>query len=119
MKFTPLVFKYARSPQNVDKVPPREISRLSLKNRVSGSSKDNMDNKCLYEMSLLFKCWADNKFNDQQCAQETQALNQCYKNYVSFASNQRELKKIDIPTPNAKSFTNKQITHILRMYPTV
>ncbi|CAL7936499.1 unnamed protein product [Xylocopa violacea] len=82
MRHTLMYLKNARSPQNVDKVPIKEVIPLSLKNRVSGGMRNTMESKCLYEISLLFKCWTENEFSDKVCKKQIENLNTCVLNYT-------------------------------------
>ncbi|XP_031368788.1 coiled-coil-helix-coiled-coil-helix domain-containing protein 1 [Apis dorsata] len=122
MRLNIIYFKsrhHAKAPQNEKKVPFKEIIPLSLKNSVKGSSKNVIENKCLFEMSLLFGCWKENTFNDKICEKFTQNLNDCYKKYLKNSVIQKKLREIDVPAPDSKILTNKQITYLLRMYPNI
>ncbi|KOC61258.1 Coiled-coil-helix-coiled-coil-helix domain-containing protein 1 [Habropoda laboriosa] len=122
MRLNLVYFKYkhhAKSPQNPEKVPFKEVTSLSLRNYVVGEGSKTLENKCLYEMSLLFRCWKENHFNDSICANHMQKLDNCYKNYMKTAAESKKLKQIEIPSPSAKSYTSKQINYMLRMYPNV
>lgn len=77
------------------------------------------EDKCLFEISLLFKCWKDNEFNQKNCQAIVTKLQECYAKYLKNTAAAKELQKIDIPAPGATSFTNKQINYLLRTYPTV
>lgn len=70
-------------------------------------------------MSLLFGCWKENTFNDKICEKFTQNLNDCYKKYLKNSVIQKKLREIDVPAPDSKILTNKQITYLLRMYPNI
>lgn len=78
-----------------------------------------LEDKCLYEMTLLFGCWKKSDFKDSACDKEIKNLYTCYNNYMKNAVTHKELQKIEIPAPNAKNLTSKQVTYLLRMYPTI
>ncbi|XP_012175765.1 coiled-coil-helix-coiled-coil-helix domain-containing protein 1 isoform X2 [Bombus terrestris] len=108
-----------RAAQNVNKVPFYEVMPLELKNRVSGGTVKTLEDKCLYEMTLLFGCWKKGDFEDGTCNNEVKNLYECYNKYMKSAAVNKELQRIEVPAPNAKNLTSKQITYLLRMYPTI
>ncbi|XP_017888520.1 uncharacterized protein LOC108629991 [Ceratina calcarata] len=108
-----------RRAQNPNTIPIRQMLPLRLKDKVVESGRNSMEGKCLFEMSLLFKCWEDNDFNDTMCGQYMKNLQQCYQNYMTTTAVRKEQQKIDIPTPNAKNLSTRQISYLLRKYPTV
>lgn len=77
------------------------------------------EHNCLFEMSLLFGCWKENTIDSKICEKFVQNLNECYKNYLKNITTQKKLREVDIPTPNSKILTTKQITYLLHMYPNV
>ncbi|KAG6804413.1 hypothetical protein HZU73_00335 [Apis mellifera caucasica] len=122
MRLNIIYFKsrhHAKAAQNEKKVPFKEVSSLHLKDSVKGGSKNNIENKCLFEMSLLFGCWKENAFNNKVCEKFIQNLNNCHKKYLETSVIQKKLRAIDVPTPDSKTLTNKQITYLLRMYPNI
>ncbi|XP_071862970.1 uncharacterized protein [Bombus fervidus] len=108
-----------RAAQNVDRVPFNEVMPLKLKNRVCGGKMKTLEDKCLYEMTLLFGCWKENNFEDSKCNKEMGNLYGCYNRYMKNSATYKELQRVEVPTPNTKNLTSKQITYLLRMYPTV
>lgn len=78
-----------------------------------------LEDKCLYEMTLIFRCWKENGFESGICDKEMKNLYVCYNKYMKNAAIHKELQKIEIPAPNAKTLTSKQVSYFLRMYPTV
>ncbi|XP_034196624.1 small ribosomal subunit protein mS37 [Osmia lignaria lignaria] len=111
--------KYARSPQSEKKVPFKEAYPLKLQNRVSGRAPTSLQDKCLFEMSLLFNCWKEKEFGFGACNEFELKLQKCYKNLQITMKNQSEQSKKDIPTPETKNFSDKQLTYLLRKYPTI
>ncbi|XP_043592586.1 coiled-coil-helix-coiled-coil-helix domain-containing protein 1 isoform X1 [Bombus pyrosoma] len=120
MRLSSIYLKHnPRAAQNVNKVPFYEVMPLKLKNRICGSTIRTLEDKCLYEMTLLFGCWKENNFEDSMCNKEMKNLYECYNKYMKNTAMKKELQRIEIPNPNAKNLTSKQITYLLRMYPTV
>ncbi|XP_076375763.1 uncharacterized protein LOC143258972 [Megalopta genalis] len=112
-----LTKRYARTPQNEKKVPFRQMTPLSLNNHVRGSSKMS-GNDCLYEMSLLFVCMSDSNFDNNACKEQFNNFNSCIKKYQETKRQQKRLQQIGVPTPDTVTFTDSQITYLLRKYPT-
>lgn len=73
----------------------------------------------MYEMSLVFACMKDNKFENHLCMQQIQNFTECIKKYEAHKKHQKELQLIGIPTPDTVNFTDSQINYLLRKYPTV
>ncbi|KYN12047.1 PREDICTED: coiled-coil-helix-coiled-coil-helix domain-containing protein 1 [Trachymyrmex cornetzi] len=119
MRLTSILSRNARQPQNEKKVPFKEILPLKLRSSVSGKNQRTEEKGCLLEMSLLLTCLKENEFEDNRCIPELTALNQCYQVYTSNIERMHSLKNQIIPVPNSKNLTYKQITHLLRKYPTV
>nr|XP_033195865.1 coiled-coil-helix-coiled-coil-helix domain-containing protein 1 [Bombus vancouverensis nearcticus]XP_033195866.1 coiled-coil-helix-coiled-coil-helix domain-containing protein 1 [Bombus vancouverensis nearcticus] len=120
MKLSSIYLKRSpRAAQNVNKVPFSEVMPLKLKNRVCGGTMKTLEDKCLYEMTLLFGCWKENDFEKGTCDKEIKNLYGCYNKYMTSAATHKEQQRIEIPAPNAKNLTSKQVTYLLRMYPTV
>ncbi|XP_068970660.1 small ribosomal subunit protein mS37 isoform X1 [Bombus flavifrons] len=108
-----------RAAQNVNKVQFNEVMPLKLKNKVTGGVMKTLEDKCLYEMTLVFSCWKENGFENGICDKEMKNLYVCYNKYMKNAAMNKELQKIEIPVANAKTLTSKQVTYFLRKYPTV
>lgn len=70
-------------------------------------------------MSLLLTCLEQNEFEDKRCIPQFKALNQCYQVYTSNMERIRSSKEQIVPVPNSKNLTHKQVTYLLRRYPTV
>ncbi|KAK9299775.1 hypothetical protein QLX08_007330 [Tetragonisca angustula] len=120
MRLSQIFFKHnARSPQNPDKVPFKEVMPLKLRNRVAGGTTKTLEGKCLYEMSLVFACWKNSNFEPNKCHNEVQNFYGCYNRYMKDAALEKEFKKISVPSPDTKVFTKNQITYLLQKYPTV
>ncbi|KYN35439.1 Coiled-coil-helix-coiled-coil-helix domain-containing protein 1 [Trachymyrmex septentrionalis] len=119
MRLTSILFRNARQPQNENKVTFKEILPLKLKSSVSGKNQRLKEKGCLLEMSLLLTCLEENEFEDKRCSPELKALNQCYQVYSSTMERIHSLNDQIMPVPNSKNLTHKQITHLLRRYPTV
>lgn len=119
MRLHSILAAWNRRGQNPDTVPLRQMIPLSLKNKVSGAGRKSLEDKCLFEMSLLFRCWEDSNFNDKICSQYMKKLQDCYLNYLKKSSIRKDQHKVDVPTPNSQNMSPKQITYLLRMYPTV
>ncbi|KYM97412.1 PREDICTED: coiled-coil-helix-coiled-coil-helix domain-containing protein 1 [Cyphomyrmex costatus] len=118
MKLMSILFRNARQPQNEKKVPFKEIMPLKLKAYVSAKNQRVKDKGCLLQMTLLLTCLEENEFEDTRCTPELKALNQCFQVYQS---NQERIysQQEKLPVPNSKNFSQKQITNLLRKYPTV
>ncbi|KAG5307529.1 CHCH1 protein, partial [Pseudoatta argentina] len=120
MRLTSILFRNARQPQNEKKVPFKEVMPLKLKNSVSGKNQKTAEKGCLLQMSLLLTCLEENEYEDKRCIPELKALNQCYQVYTSSIERVHSLKDQIIPVPDTnKNLTHKQITYLLRKYPTV
>lgn len=74
---------------------------------------------CLHEMTLLLTCLEENEFEDKRCVPQFKALNQCYKLYNENMQRALVIKEQSTPVPGSKNVTPKQITYLLRKYPTV
>ncbi|XP_011634890.1 coiled-coil-helix-coiled-coil-helix domain-containing protein 1 isoform X2 [Pogonomyrmex barbatus] len=119
MKLMSVLFRNARQPQNENKVPFKAVLPLKLKDHVSSKSQKTLEKGCLYETSLLLTCLEENEFEDKKCIPELKALDECYKNYQKNVQQAHIIKEQMIPVPGSKNQTHKQITYLLRRYPTV
>jgi len=70
-------------------------------------------------MTLLLTCLEENEFEDKRCIPQLKALNQCFKVYNDNMQHNRLVSEKTVPVPGSKNCTQKQITHLLRRYPTV
>ncbi|XP_012148684.2 uncharacterized protein LOC105663583 [Megachile rotundata] len=119
MRLNQIYFHTRRLPQKENKVPFKELYPLKLKNYVSGVSNRNTENKCLFEMMIVFTCWQKTEFDSSKCSDVIQNLEICHDRLRKNMKEEKISKKKDIPTPGAKSLTDKQLNYILRQYPTV
>ncbi|XP_011690406.1 PREDICTED: uncharacterized protein LOC105451569 isoform X2 [Wasmannia auropunctata] len=125
MKLTSILFRNARQPQNENKVPFKAILPLKLRDFVSSKGQKNAETQgCLHEMTLLLRCLEENDPENKRCIPQLNALNQCYKTYGDSTKHggvrkRASVKEQSVPVPNSKNLTHKQITHLLRRYPTV
>lgn len=74
---------------------------------------------CLYELSLLLTCMEENEFEDKRCIPEFNKLNDCYDSYMKRMEHSQMKHEQTEPVPNSKNHTHRQITTLLRRYPTV
>lgn len=119
MRLTSIFCRNARAPQSENKVPFKAILPLKLKDRVSSKNQKITEHGCLHELSLLLTCLEENEFADKRCIPQFKVLDQCYNTYLkNVERTQIEQEKI-VPVPNSKNFTHKQISYLLRRYPTV
>lgn len=70
-------------------------------------------------MTSLLTCLEENEFQDKRCVQQLTALSQCYKVYNDNLQHKRFVSEQSVLKPESKNFTHKQITYLLRRYPTV
>ncbi|KZC07618.1 PREDICTED: uncharacterized protein LOC107185896 [Dufourea novaeangliae] len=122
MKLTHYLWRrrqHARVAQDIKKVPFREYLPLSLKDSVQGAARKSSEQNCLYEMTLLFTCLNDSNFENQLCGNQIKSLQECMKNYTEHMEEQKVARKLEVPKPNAKTFTNTQVTYLLHKYPNV
>lgn len=119
MRLAALLFRNARQPQNENKVPFKAVAPLQLKDRVSSKNLKTRERGCLYEISLLLTCLEEHEHEDKSCIQEIKTLEECYKKYTENMQRQLTEQKQLVPVPNSKDHTHKQITYLLRRYPTI
>ncbi|EZA48125.1 hypothetical protein DMN91_004278 [Ooceraea biroi] len=119
MRFTTILFRNARRPQNEQAVPIKPKMPLILKNRVAPTSQRGIENGCLHEMSLLLNCLQENAFEDKKCIPQLSGLEKCYATYTKNMERLHGQYEEVKPVPNSKNCTHKQITYLLRQYPTV
>ncbi|XP_011870165.1 PREDICTED: coiled-coil-helix-coiled-coil-helix domain-containing protein 1 [Vollenhovia emeryi] len=119
MRLTSIVFRNARQPQNPNKVPFKAVAPLKLKDFVSSKGQKITEQGCLHEMSLLLTCLEENEFEDKRCAPQLTALNKCFKSYRDNMQHEKSIKDQVVPVPMSKNLTHKQVTYLLRSYPTV
>ncbi|KAL6425337.1 hypothetical protein ACFW04_009503 [Cataglyphis niger] len=118
MRWTSIFFRNAREPQNEKKVPFKAILPLKLRNHVSSKNQKETDRGCLQELTLLLTCLEENEFQDKRCIPQFQALNQCYNTYMKNAKRTQIEQEQEVPVPNSKNLTHKQITYLLKRYST-
>nr|XP_012220063.1 PREDICTED: coiled-coil-helix-coiled-coil-helix domain-containing protein 1 [Linepithema humile] len=119
MRLTSIFFRNSRKPQNENKVPFKALLSLKLKEHVTSKSQAAMERGCLYELSLLLTCLEENEFEDKRCIPEFNKLNDCYNIYLKKMQHSQVEQEQLAPVPNSKHQTHKQITYLLRRYPTV
>ncbi|TGZ37970.1 small ribosomal subunit protein mS37 [Temnothorax longispinosus] len=120
MRLTSLFFRNARQPQNEKKVPFKAIMPLKLRDFVSSKGgRRTSEHGCLYEMTLLLSCLEENEFEDKRCVPQVNALNKCNKTYTDNVQRMRSTQDQVVPVPESKNLTHKQVTYLLRSYPTV
>ncbi|XP_011161084.2 coiled-coil-helix-coiled-coil-helix domain-containing protein 1 [Solenopsis invicta] len=119
MRFTSILFRNARQPQNENKVPFKAVLPLKLRDFVSSKRQMTKEKGCLYEMSLLLTCLEENEFEDKRCIPQLNALNQCFQVYTDNMQHARTEKEQVVTVPNSKNLTHKQVTYLIRRYPTV
>ncbi|CAL1674790.1 unnamed protein product [Lasius platythorax] len=119
MRLTSIFCRNARAPQNENKVPFKAILPLKLRDRVSSKNQKATDRGCLYELSLLLTCLEENEFEDKRCVPQFKVLDQCYKTHLKNVERAQIEQEQIVPVPNSKNHTHKQITYLLRRYPTV
>ncbi|XP_029670013.1 coiled-coil-helix-coiled-coil-helix domain-containing protein 1 [Formica exsecta] len=118
MRWTSIFFRNAREPQNENKVPFKAMLPLKLRDRVSSKNQKVTDRGCLHETVLLLTCLEENEFQDKRCIPQFKALDQCYKTYMKNVERTQIEHEQDVPIPNSKNLTHKQITYLLRRNPT-
>ncbi|XP_020299647.1 uncharacterized protein LOC109863660 isoform X2 [Pseudomyrmex gracilis] len=106
-----------RRPQNENKVPFNAVLPLQLKDRVSSKFRKTSDRGCLYEMTLLLTCLDENAYEDKLCLSKLKSLEACYERYNENIK--RAKIETNVPVPNSKNLNSKQVTYLLRQYPTV
>lgn len=74
---------------------------------------------CMYEVSLLLTCLEENNFEDKNCIPQIKTVNACYEKHGENMRRRNIEQDKVVPVPNSKNFTHKQITYLLRQYPTV
>ncbi|XP_072755437.1 uncharacterized protein [Anoplolepis gracilipes] len=119
MRLTSIFFRHPRAPPNESKVPFKAILPLKLRDRVSSKNQKETDRGCLYESILLLTCLEENEYQDKRCIPQFKELDQCYKTYMKNIERAQVEHDQVVPIPNSKNLTHKQITHLLRRYPTV
>ncbi|XP_029170528.1 coiled-coil-helix-coiled-coil-helix domain-containing protein 1 [Nylanderia fulva] len=119
MRLTSIFCRNARAPQNENKVPFKAMLPLKLKNHVSSKNQKVTEHGCLQELSLLITCLDQNEYDDARCIPQFKVLDHCYKTYLKNVKRTQMEQEQVVPVPNSKNLTHKQITHLLRRYPTV
>ncbi|XP_008560842.1 coiled-coil-helix-coiled-coil-helix domain-containing protein 1 [Microplitis demolitor] len=117
MKWTECLQKYARSPQNPNKVKFVPQLPLALRNRVTGKNSKQNEKGCLQEVSIVLACLKDNDFENSMCTKEIDDFNNCFKTYTKnkeFAK--AEARKGNL-VPGAKNLKYMQINKLLSMHP--
>ncbi|GAB1861878.1 Coiled-coil-helix-coiled-coil-helix domain-containing protein 1 isoform X2 [Camponotus japonicus] len=119
MKLTSIFFRTARAPQNENKVPFKAMLPLKLRDRVSSKNQSVADHGCLQELFLLLTCLEENEYENKRCVPQFKVLEQCYNTHQKNIRRTKIEQEQEVPVPNSKNLTHKQITYFLRRYPTV
>ncbi|KAI4502474.1 hypothetical protein M0802_002386 [Mischocyttarus mexicanus] len=117
MRFSLAHFK-GRRPQNENKVPFRVLNGLELKNYVGNRSVGIGEKGCLHELSILLTCLRENEFNNSDCAKELTSFENCNQKFLKISEEMKASHAKLVPDPNTKVFSSKQISYLLRLYPT-
>lgn len=119
MRLSQIYFRSRRLPQNELQVPFKEAYPLKLKNYISGMTKKNSENRCLFEMMLVFACWQNTEFNNSKCRHLIEKFEACHSTFQKTMKEEKVNKKKEIPVPGSKNLSTKQLNYMLRQYPTV
>lgn len=107
-----------KAPYKAHEVPPQRQTNLTLKNKVTAHSPTKEQN-CLYQLNLLISCLNANGYDNTACIQEQNNYNQCEQANLSKLRERNRLQKSKEISHTMDQFTGKQITNLLRKYPTV
>lgn len=116
MRFFPALFKNAREPQNIKKVPFDELLPLRLRETVSGKGGHQSDVACLQEMSVLFACLKNNEFNQSLCSKEIGSFKGCYKSYLD-SKYEAKIARQKGGVSTGKNLHARELNVFLRKYP--
>ncbi|XP_011308611.1 uncharacterized protein [Fopius arisanus] len=117
MRSSIIFMKWARSPQNENKVPFQEILPLRLRNRVTGKGTRTLEAGCLQEITLVLSCLVKNNYEDRMCTKETENFQNCYKTYLKNRNFSKEQALTGVLTPGSKNLKFGQINKLLAMFP--
>lgn len=103
-------------PEN--RVEFQELLPLKLKDSVSGKGDKDKQNACVQEMMNLFSCLKKNDFNQSPCSKEVDILTTCHRDHDAAVRKEREQMKMGLLTPGLKNLNHRQITMLLKKFPT-
>ncbi|XP_014602380.1 PREDICTED: uncharacterized protein LOC106785977 [Polistes canadensis] len=113
-----LAYFKGRLPQSEAKVPYNVAEELSLKNYVRCKSVGVTEKGCLHELSVLLTCLRENEFDNFNCSKELTSFENCSKRFAKLSADLKASHSKSVPDPNSKVFSSKQISYLLKLYPT-
>ncbi|KAG8040594.1 hypothetical protein G9C98_002590 [Cotesia typhae] len=117
MKWTEHLMKWARSPQNENKVKFIPQMPLALRNHITGKGSVHKERGCLQETSVVLACLKLNDFENNKCLKEIEAFDNCFKVHTKntqFAKNEAHKGTL---VPGVKNLKYKQVNKLLSTYP--
>ncbi|XP_063995279.1 uncharacterized protein LOC135172815 [Diachasmimorpha longicaudata] len=117
MRSSIIFMKWARSPQNENKVPFKAMLPLKLRNHVTGKGSKSQEQGCLQEATLVLSCLVENNYENQKCTKETENFQNCYKTYLKNKKFSKEQALKGILTPGSTNLKFGQVNHLLRKFP--